>query len=600
MSKERSFQRSGNSDSVVLGAYPSTENCLSWAEEGIAVAAGANVYLVSQLNNGSYQFIGAEGACSTKVLRVDQFSHTEWPELPLATVQDLSLGEEQTDSTVVALSWSPPGLGVHRRCVLAVLTSNLLLSLWETDGSRNGWQRTCVINHYVLNKSSVDASNLEARKVRRRARIRAFTWCRPLKILPSDQWGAHCLIAVDDDDNVVVLSISKDESGEYGFWSISTLCTAALTHNVPLQNGATTMTKLQMTVLQRSYVKRLEVGEWEMEEVVASHSTSAKARALITCKRAYQTAPIVAFLEISAAELDTINSLGTSSTDASSVSLNGNLTISNGMTQSNIRERCEIVHNIKARPEWRDALEPICCEYQEKNELDGLFRIRFWGFATSPNRDYEAACVTLHPWDMFEYTSAANEKCRLLFRMLDQKENESCLVHRNDGEVFDLILTFLVRFIRNGGSLDTELDERVIKVLRSRATLVANYANEVKVLDHVLEERTQGLMVSAPVARVTVTEPTTLSITEICEICGVEIPMHVETQAATCGFGHSFPRCSLSQVAIQEPGISKYCSQCNRHFLNLPKLGPHRTESLVSRLFDEFDICPYCGGKYRS
>ena len=66
----------------------------------------------------------------------------------------------------------------------------------------------------------------------------------------------------------------------------------------------------------------------------------------------------------------------------------------------------------------------------------------------------------------------------------------------------------------------------------------------------------------------------------------------------------SIARCNLSLLAIQEPGISKYCSQCDRQFLNAEEidLEPEQLRdgpSLTALLFEEFDVCPYCPAKFR-
>lgn len=113
---------------------------MSWSEDGLVVATNENVYLVHKRMEATSK--DAE-LWSTSALRVDQFTYDEWPEQPLATVEDFSVGEEQSDSIAVSALWSPSGVGMHRRCVLGVLTSNLLFSIWETNGFDRGWRRTC-------------------------------------------------------------------------------------------------------------------------------------------------------------------------------------------------------------------------------------------------------------------------------------------------------------------------------------------------------------------------------------------------------------------------------------------------------------------------
>lgn len=78
-------------------------------------------------------------------------------------------------------------------------------------------------------------------------------------------------------------------------------------------------------------------------------------------------------------------------------------------------------------------------------------------------------------------------------------------------------------------------------------------------------------------------------------------------------------RCGLTFLPITEPGTSKSCETCRREFLNeatLTKIvsddgtgpaeliaadGVRRLSSclsLIKDLSDQFDICPYCHGKY--
>src|SRR4051812_9221037 len=137
------------SNVVPVAAYPSCEDCLSWGDESVAVGAGQNVYLMQCTKTTLDSDVSSAANWSTSTLRVDQFDDEEWPEKALSTICHFSIGEEQSESHVAWVQFSPPGIGIHRRSVLAVLTSNLLLSLWETDGSQRGWKRTCVVNQLL-------------------------------------------------------------------------------------------------------------------------------------------------------------------------------------------------------------------------------------------------------------------------------------------------------------------------------------------------------------------------------------------------------------------------------------------------------------------
>lgn len=90
-----------------------------------------------------------------------------------------------SESFVHSLEWSPPGLGKHKRSVLAVLTSNHVLSLWECLGRpeiATDWVRACVINHALQAHFADDSVEPEVsdqdrfENFRAKQRIRAFSW----------------------------------------------------------------------------------------------------------------------------------------------------------------------------------------------------------------------------------------------------------------------------------------------------------------------------------------------------------------------------------------------------------------------------------------
>jgi hypothetical protein len=54
---------------------------------------------------------------------------------------------------------------------------------------------------------------------------------------------------------------------------------------------------------------------------------------------------------------------------------------------------------------------------------------------------------------------------------------------------------------------------------------------------------------------------------DTCDFCSAPIPF-TDLITAACTNGHQFPRCGLSFLAIQAPGITKYCGICSTPFLN--------------------------------
>src|SRR5262249_22623811 len=123
-------------------------------------------------------------------LRVNLFSENEVKSQEPLTFQNFSSGEEISPSSVVSLSWSPPGLAKHRKCAIAILTSNLALSIWAPDAkpsSALSWKRRLVLNRTLEDflQESEDLQDMDHDKslemLKRSQRIRSFAWCPPLR-----------------------------------------------------------------------------------------------------------------------------------------------------------------------------------------------------------------------------------------------------------------------------------------------------------------------------------------------------------------------------------------------------------------------------------
>jgi hypothetical protein len=63
------------------------------------------------------------------------------------------------------------------------------------------------------------------------------------------------------------------------------------------------------------------------------------------------------------------------------------------------------------------------------------------------------------------------------------------------------------------------------------------------------------------------TSRSTDSSVDTCDFCSAPIPL-TDVTSASCMNGHQFPRCGLSFLAIQAPGITKYCGICSTPFLS--------------------------------
>lgn len=155
---------------------------------------------------------------NTTRIRVNLFTNAEWGPIYPQNRDDFSLAAEQSNSTVIGLAWSPPGLARFRRSVLAVLTSNLILSLWVPMGLKRQWTRVGIVNHALhpdpLNPTQQTGQGL------RKVNIRSFRWCLPLKA-PSDskdstsmpdpesRWGIHLLTVATDANEVALIRVRR-------------------------------------------------------------------------------------------------------------------------------------------------------------------------------------------------------------------------------------------------------------------------------------------------------------------------------------------------------------------------------------------------------
>lgn len=576
---------------LTLPCFPSCENCLAWSDDALALAGGSSIYLLTRKPDLTNKL-----TWSQNTLRVDSFTPEEHAQPNLAPISDLSLGEEQLDSVVVALAWSSPGLGLHSRAVLAVLTSNSLLSIWETNGLQRGWRRSCIINRHLPTPDQ-DDSLQPALSSRRCLRIRSFAWSDPFIHTTELKWGSQFLSIVDDNNNLLFCRIEKSAKNDYGQWSVTVLSRIQLGHKSPLNQQDNSRTSMQQVLAQRSTVISIYVGSWSAS--VDADTATIGAKATISCEYLHSALNPPVSVQITISE----DSLATEASQRISAVLREfACSVSNISVPQSKRTtgNGDISYQLSNESEWKDALENACHNYSMKNDLNGLFRVRFRGYAVSPHRDVEATCVTLHPWDMYEYTPLGSESCYIVFRALHTAAQMAESEGDSEITVLEKASSFISNVVASRDLKWNALDRKLLQAYRSLAlsqpTLVSATAGR-GILNAALKmfgDTENGTsMVNA------YEKDTGATLGENCAMCGSTINMTLPISSAACQLGHHFIRCSLSLILIQEPGISKRCSGCSRQFLDIPKLGSLESPSLAEELFDEFDVCPYCKEKYQ-
>ncbi|OJD37099.1 short-chain dehydrogenase reductase sdr [Diplodia corticola] len=226
-------------EAIILANWPSCLNSLVWSHDCIlALAAGETVELLIPVLSADSNDVdtGLQGTQHwiNVHIRTNLFSSTEVPPIDPLPLRANSIGEEISTSDTACIEWSPPGLAKHARCALAVLTTNLNLSLWVSDSDpkvTRGWRRALVLNHeldryfqqvYAQEEIRVELEWETQRRLRRR--IRSFAWSpQPRPSQPAEYSVQEAqfpingsFIAVSNDDNdVVILRVDSP----YSFYS---------------------------------------------------------------------------------------------------------------------------------------------------------------------------------------------------------------------------------------------------------------------------------------------------------------------------------------------------------------------------------------------
>ena len=573
-----------NRDLIALPYWPTCKNVLTWSAENLAVAAGEVVHILTPRSTAQSQDLPGHKHWHTATIRVNQFTAIEWPVQTLATLDHFSLGEELSESTISSIAWSPSGLSLYRRSVLAVLTSNLILSFWETNGRPGMWKRTAIVNRHLLTDPNME----QGRNVRRKLRARAFAWLPSLQISThAKSWGRHILVVADDDFSLLFFEVSKAATSEYGHWSFRTLGRHRLEGLDHLSSKDRSNQSLSSILARTTPISSLQIGEWQIQE--ASKGTPAERTICVRVSLGQCCDPRDLLLHI-------LEPRDGSVYDDSDVTLS---------VQPLPTPNKDAFPTAPLEIMFDPVIQSQRIQFDTEHNLAGRVRLARWGSTWSSDRTVAATCVSLHPLDMIGHVIPSRQ--RILVLLVRQEENLSAEVAVEDPiNVQERIF----QFIRDA-SQDSKMSTFDKKILRASQAAMEMVTSPGDVQDSqlsqqhlTLDSEPEGTENPAQADRMSVhgtTKPKgNTTDPEICELCNSLILFTSDLAHAKCFRGHLFTRCSLSHVAIQEPGISKYCSQCGRQFLDHGKMeltdhGP----SLAQALFDKFDVCPYCHAKFR-
>lgn len=354
----------------------SARDCLAWSSDGeLAIASGEQVHILIPDREGSEPWKHIK-------FRVGTFKFDDWPWATQASFKDMSIGEEQARVTVTAIAWSPPGLAKHRRSVLAVLTSNLLLSLWAPAGDikdPQSWERVMIVNWaFTPSKTS---PNYNGRRPLRRIRSMAWAPTYPEhtdKVTPFSKrkWGIHLLAITDDDNGIYLLSVSSPAVKASMPWDVKTLLYKQIE---PISKLNDRPSLLSLVLNGRHFIDQIEFGTWTSARgiLVIYHSSGTAYHAMLVVSvgpplhlRLTDATPNVACMATP-----------------------------NGQISSRLSHESQI-----------DGQKEL---YSAQNALDGHVFARIWGAASFDN--LVASCVSLHPSNSFEFVDPSDGSAIILF-----------------------------------------------------------------------------------------------------------------------------------------------------------------------------------------
>ena len=626
---------------------PSSQDCLAWSQDGeLAIAAGEEVYLLIPQN-------GSPEPWTQVNITVSKFTTNEWPWQEQASFKDMSIGEEQARATVTALAWSPPGLAKHRRCVLAVLTSNLILSLWASSSNPtdvDSWERV-----FIVNKALSLGSRLQQR-------IRSMAWVptNPQHVdrqtlFSGRKWGIPLLTIADDSNGLYFLKVSSPFSGQYFAWNIKVLRRDNI---VVSKSSSNRPSLLSLAMNANHFIDCIEFGAWDGDIPIVYRSSGIIHHARVAV---YEDLP--------------------SRVQPKDVSGQDSLTVSLDEARS---EHTNMPSQLFITPLLKTRMATEKEKFGLDNNIGNHVLLRTWGLASFNN--LVATCITLHPAKMVEHIAPFEGNSTILFddgngngnvkSVFPWQSSAEVDVAKTQQSILDTILNQNLQRPLALNDLDLKMvytafcgilllndDKRLqrlqaamdfldvierhasINLLVEHQALLSiktsrqfSYQEFINIVRQMTAVRGQAESSSGSPEKV---------LLDVCPFCPDfqrTIPFDSFTEAycpQKHPFGMTLPsyfvhlyltshtaRCALTFLPLVEPGITKHCINCQREFFDeqshpgiymklSQQLGPININdsnveyiraaqenkrlvkhSLASVLFDKFDTCPYCGGKF--
>ena len=408
---------------VHIPVQPLCQECLAWSQDGeLAVAAGEEVYLLLP------QY-GSPNPWTILSITISNFTFDEWPWQESASFQEMSIGEEQARATVTALAWSPLGLAKHGRSVLAVLTSNLILSLWASNSDPTdlgSWERVSVVNKILLSGS------------RLQQRIRSMAWAptNPQhvdRLTPSSgkKWGIPILAVADDSNGLYFLKVSSPFASQSLVWNIEVLRReiVAVSHSPSNRPSL-----LNLAMNANHFIDRIEFGRWDGSIPVVYRTSGTVCRSRLSVHEDPLSREQAADMAGSGPLIVTLDAA--SCEDASI-------------------PRLPIITPLMKKQMAKEKVK-----YGLKSNIGSDVVLRTWGVASL--NDLVATCVTLHPTKMIDYTAPFEGTSTIIFDTSNGDDNAKCVFPWQSSVEVDIAKT-------QKSILDTMVDQIPQRTLTSNS-----------------------------------------------------------------------------------------------------------------------------------
>jgi hypothetical protein len=543
---------------ISLPSWPVCTNNLSWSEDHLAVAVADGIHILTPKIDPDTHSTAVGQWHQPDTIPANLFSYTEHRVVGPATIADERVDKSDCFSPIRRLSWSSLGIGLYKRQVLAVLTKNWLLSIWESDGTAASWHRTCLVNDFVKTDSTADQQQ--------HIKIRAFSWLQPAPLPETRKRLFQDVVVIDDNAKVSLLRLQKSERNRYGSWECSLLHAHKISDpELPVNAGR--------RVRQQPRISDIEVGKWQKltDEDGSIRMLLIEIEMQRCLDQTMKTRLVFACEPLEDGELF-IHSREQQLCDQQSS--NSSVSRRMGPVLSQLEE--DFIASLK---------------------FPGPVRHQIWGSAASHNGSGVAACVTSQNSEMDQCMASSQGDCTMVYawQRTGIGRVQSC-----QEPVFKILRWITAH--AHAGIILNELDVDIVRAAAGCISTAFTSSPELIAWADEAEELVAGFVRNADLDVNGDADMDQEPVAESCKVCPSArrsaISFSEDLLSGRCAEGHTFARCGISFVAIQEPAASKYCAQCGKEFL-IPELGPQNGPSLRAALFEEFDVCPYCRGKFR-